>query len=162
MNIAIGCDHAGFPLKGELRREIERAGHSVVDCGGNDATPSDYPDIARAVALAILSGAAHRAILVCGSGVGAAVAANKLRGIRAGVCHDSYSARQGVEHDDLNVLCLGARVIGPALAVELLRAFLAAEFSGQERHVRRLKKIEALENQSDRQSTTPSAMHGPY
>lgn len=148
MIIAIGCDHAGFPLKSVLLREIDAAGHSVVDYGASDTTPSDYPDFAKTVALAILSQKAQRGIVMCGSGVGAAVAANKLRGIRAGVCHDCYSARQAVEHDDLNVLCLGARVIGPALATEIVRAFLSATFSGEERHVRRLQKIERLERES--------------
>lgn len=145
MNIALGCDHAGFPLKSELRAAIEAAGHSVLDCGTFDTSPRDYPDVARAVAMAIRTGEAERGVLVCGSGVGAAVAATKVRGIRAGVCHDTYSARQGVEHDDLNALCLGARVVGPALATELVRTFLTATFSGEERHLRRLRKIEAIE-----------------
>jgi ribose 5-phosphate isomerase B len=149
MNIAFGCDHAGFPLKAELWRAIEAAGHAVVDCGTVDTTPCDYPDVARRVALAIRNTAADRGVLVCGSGVGAAVAACKVPGIRAGVCHDSYSARQGVEHDDLNILCLGARVVGPALAADLVRSFLAAEFSGAERHVRRLQKIENLEREAN-------------
>jgi ribose 5-phosphate isomerase B len=117
----------------------------VVDCGGIDETPSDYPNVAKAVYSAILTERADRGIIVCGSGVGVAIAANKLRGIRAGVCHDTYSAHQAVEHDDMNVLCLGARVIGPALAAELVNAFLAAEFTGEERHVRRLAKIKAME-----------------
>lgn len=156
MKVALGCDHAGFPLKGCVVEQMEAAGHSVVDCGANDATPSDYPDFARAVALSILSGQARRGILICGSGVGAAVAANKLPGIRAGVCHDSYSARQAVEHDDLNVLCLGARVIGPALAAEVLRAFMTAQFSGEERHVRRLQKVVSLEQEAVSASAGPS------
>jgi ribose 5-phosphate isomerase B len=146
MNVAVGCDHAGFVLKGEVVRLVADAEHLVVDCGGRDQTPSDYPDVAKAVASAILSGSAGRGIVVCGSGVGVAIAANKLRGIRAGVCHDTYSAHQAVEHDDMNVLCLGARVIGPALAAELVRAFLGAQFTGEERHVRRLAKIKDLEN----------------
>lgn len=154
MNIALGADHAGFPLKEELRREIEGGGHSVVDVGTCSTEPVDYPDVAAAVARTISTGDAHRGVLLCGSGVGAAVAANKIRGIRAGVCHDSYSARQGVEHDDVNVLCLGARVVGPALARELVKSFLAANFSGEERHVRRLRKIERLEGESGELATS--------
>ena len=145
MKVAVGCDHAGFVLKGEVARQVAGDGHAVVDCGGMDQTPADYPDVAEAVASAILSGRADRGIVVCGSGVGVAIAANKLAGIRAGVCHDTYSAHQAVEHDDMNVLCLGARVIGPALAAELVKAFLAAQFTGEERHVRRLAKIKDLE-----------------
>jgi ribose 5-phosphate isomerase B len=147
MRIALGCDHAGFPLKGELRTAIEAAGHTIVDCGTFDTAQCDYPDVARSVAEAIRAGPAERGVLVCGSGVGAAVAATKIRGIRAGVCHDCYSARQGVEHDDLNVLCLGARVVGPALATDLVRTFLGATFSGEERHVRRLRKVGDIERE---------------
>jgi ribose 5-phosphate isomerase B len=145
MNVAFGCDHAGFPLKARLVGEIRRLGHNVVDCGAMDDSPSDYPDLARAVGEAVLSGAAERGVLVCGSGVGAAVAANKLVGIRAGLCHDTYSAHQSVEHDDVNVLCLGSRIVGEELALELARTFLAARFNGEQRHVRRLKMIEQLE-----------------
>ena len=145
MNVAVGCDHAGFELKKELLAFIERAGHTVVDCGTNSSAPVDYPDFAAKVAEAVLSGRAARAVLICGSGVGASVAANKLNGIRAGVCHDSYSARQCVEHDDVNVLCLGARVIGVELAYEIVRQFLTARFTAEERHLRRLGKVQDLE-----------------
>jgi ribose 5-phosphate isomerase B len=145
MIVAIGFDHAGFPLKTRIVQELERAGHEVLDCGGFDATPSDYPDFARAVAVAVVEGRAERGVLVCGSGVGASVAANKVPGARAALCHDTFSARQGVEDDDLNVLCLGARVIGVEAAAEALRAFLAARYSNAERHARRLAKIRAIE-----------------
>jgi ribose 5-phosphate isomerase B len=147
MKIAFGCDHAGFALKTRLIEEAQRMGHETVDCGAMDDRPSDYPDFARAVGEAVRSGRAERGVLVCGSGVGAAVAANKMRGIRAGLCHDTYSAHQGVEHDDVNVLCLGARIVGDALAVELMRAFLNAQFSGEARHMRRLEKIAQIEGQ---------------
>ena len=145
MRIAIATDHAGFKLKQELVEYLEGLGHKVVDLGTNSEDPVDYPDYAMAVGEAVLGGTAERGILVCGSGVGASVAANKLKGIRAGLCHDTYSAHQGVEHDDMNVLVLGARVIGPALANELADAFVHAKFSGEERHVRRLNKVKALE-----------------
>ncbi len=145
MIVAVACDHAGFPLKRPILDAVRAAGHEALDLGTDSVAPVDYPDFAAAVGRAIQSGNAARGILLCGSGVGAAVAANKLKGIRAGVCHDTYSARQAVEHDDANVLSLGARVVGEALAVELVQAFLKARFSGEERHVRRLKKIEALE-----------------
>ncbi|MBI3961329.1 MAG: ribose 5-phosphate isomerase B [Deinococcus sp.] len=145
MRIAIGADHGGFPLKGRLVELLQSAGHQVLDLGTHSAEAVDYPDYALAVGEAILSGRAERGILLCGSGVGACVAANKLPGIRAGVCHDTYSAHQGVEHDDMNVLCLGARIIGPELALELVRAFVQAKFSGEERHQRRLKKVLAIE-----------------
>jgi ribose 5-phosphate isomerase B len=145
MIIAVGCDHAGFPLKARVVRELERAGHHIVDCGAFDTTPSDYPDFARAVATAVVEGRADRAILVCGSGVGASVAANKVPGARAALCHDTFSARQGVEDDDMNVLCLGARVIGVEAAAESIRAFLHARFSHAERHERRVGKIRAIE-----------------
>jgi ribose 5-phosphate isomerase B len=143
--IAVGCDHAGFPLKARVVRELQAAGHQIVDCGGFDTTPSDYPDFARAVSTAVVQGRADRGVLVCGSGVGASVAANKVPGARAALCHDTFSARQGVEDDDMNVLCLGARVIGEELAAECIRAYLAARFSGAERHVRRVGKIAAIE-----------------
>lgn len=146
MVVAVGCDHAGFPLKARIVDELERAGHQIVDCGGFDTTPSDYPDFARAVATAVIEGRAERAVLVCGSGVGASVAANKVPGARAALCHDTFSARQGVEDDDLNVLCLGARVIGVEAAAEALRAFMAARFSDAERHRRRVGKIHAIED----------------
>lgn len=145
MIVAVGCDHAGFPLKGRVVSELEEAGHQVLDCGGYDSTPSDYPDFARAVATAVIDGRAERGILVCGSGVGASVAANKVIGARAALCHDTFSARQGVEDDDLNVLCLGARVIGVEAAAEAIRAFLRARFSNAERHARRVGKIRAIE-----------------
>jgi len=145
MKIAIGFDHAGFPLKERVVKELQTAGHEIVDCGAFDATPSDYPDFARAVATAVIEGRAERAILVCGSGVGASVAANKVPGARAALCHDTFSARQGVEDDDLNVLCLGARVIGVEAAAECMRSFLAARFSKAERHSRRVGKIRKIE-----------------
>jgi len=146
MRIAIATDHAGFKLKQELVGYLEGLGHMVVDLGTNSEDPVDYPDYAVAVGEALLRGTAERGILICGSGVGASVAANKLKGIRAGLCHDTYSAHQGVEHDQMNVLVLGARVIGPALANELSDAFVHATFSGAERHLRRLNKIKALED----------------
>jgi RpiB/LacA/LacB family sugar-phosphate isomerase len=146
MRIVVGSDHAGFELKKKIVSGLLEAGDlEVVDVGAYDTEPVDYPDYAEAVGLAIKEGRAERGILICGSGVGAAVAANKLSGIRAGVCHDSYSARQGVEHDDMNVLALGARVIGSELARELVSAFVRAAFSGEERHRRRLAKVQALE-----------------
>jgi ribose 5-phosphate isomerase B len=143
--IAVGCDHAGFPLKARVVRELQAAGHQIVDCGGFDTTPSDYPDFARAVATTVVEGRADRGVLVCGSGVGASVAANKVPGARAALCHDTFSARQGVEDDDLNVLCLGARVVGEELAAECVRAYVMARFSGAERHARRVGKIAAIE-----------------
>ncbi|MGE5234758.1 MAG: ribose 5-phosphate isomerase B [Acidobacteriota bacterium] len=145
MRIALGCDHAGFELKQQLGEELARAGHDVLDLGTHDTSPVDYPDLAEAVALAVRAGRAERGVLLCGSGVGAAVAANKLPGIRAGLCHDTYSAHQGVEHDDINILVLGARVVGAELAKEIVRVFLAARFSGEERHVRRLSKVSKIE-----------------
>jgi RpiB/LacA/LacB family sugar-phosphate isomerase len=146
MRIALGSDHAGFALKQQLAAQLlEREACTVVDMGAYDAAPSDYPDYAEAVGRAVLEGRAERGILICGSGVGAAIAANKLSGIRAGLCHDTWSAHQGVEHDEMNVLVLGARVIGPELAWELVGAFLRAKFSGEERHRRRLDKVRALE-----------------
>ena len=145
MRIAIGADHAGFVLKQKLGDYLRELGHEVTDTGTVNTDPVDYPDYAEAVGKLILAGSADRGVLVCGSGVGASVAANKLRGIRAAVCHDTYSARQGVEHDNMNILVLGARIIGEELARELVRAFLAAGFTAEERHVRRVAKIEALE-----------------
>jgi RpiB/LacA/LacB family sugar-phosphate isomerase len=147
MRIAIASDHAGFKLKQDLVKYLGELGDTVVDLGTNSEDPVDYPDYAVAVGNAVLGGAAERGVLICGSGVGASVAANKLKGIRAGICRDTYSAHQGVEHDDMNVLVLGARVIGPALARELAAAFVHATFSGQARHVRRLNKVKALEEQ---------------
>lgn len=145
MRIAVGADHAGFPLKESVIQVVKAAGHDVLDLGAFDAAPSDYPDFALAVGRAIQEGRAERGILLCGSGVGASIAANKLHGIRAGLCHDGYSAHQCVEHDDANVLCLGPRIIGPALMAELVAAFLAAQFTGEARHRRRVGKIAAME-----------------
>lgn len=145
MRIAIGADHAGFGMKLDLSEFLSSQGHTLVDCGADNEEPSDYPDFAEAVGRALLEARAERGLLVCGSGVGASVAANKLPGIRAGLCHDSYSAHQGVEHDDMNVLVLGSRVIGPELARELTTTFLTARFSGEDRHRRRLDKIAKLE-----------------
>jgi ribose 5-phosphate isomerase B len=145
VKIAVGSDHAGFALKTELAALCAACGHAVEDVGAFDDSPSDYPDFARKIARAVTSGACERGIFVCGSGVGASVASNKIPGIRAGLCHDTFSARQGVEDDAMNVLCLGARVIGPAIAQDVVRAFLAARFSGAERHVRRVGKIKAIE-----------------
>lgn len=146
MRIAVGCDHAGFVLKAELKAILEGMGHECVDFGTDSTEPVDYPDFAAAVGRAVQSGKAERGIVLCGSGVGACVAANKLPGIRACVCHDTYSAAQGVEHDAMNVLCLGARIIGPALLPDLLKAFCNARFSGEPRHQRRLDKILAIES----------------
>jgi ribose 5-phosphate isomerase B len=147
MKIAIGADHGGFALKEIIGGHLAGWGYEVMDCGAHSAEPSDYPDYARAVAEAIRSGRAGRGILVCGSGVGASVAANKFPGIRAAVCHDSFSAHQGVEDDDMNVLCLGERIVGPELAKEVVERFLSACFSGEERHVRRLGKVKEIERE---------------
>ncbi len=145
MKVAIGADHAGFPLKGKVLEVVRDLGHEAIDLGTDSTEPVDYPDIARAVGEAIQGGRAERGVLLCGSGVGAAIAATKMRGIRSGVCHDTYSAHQSVEHDDVNVLALGARVVGEALALELVSAFLKASYSGEERHARRLRKVAELE-----------------
>ncbi|MDQ7773076.1 MAG: ribose 5-phosphate isomerase B [Elusimicrobiales bacterium] len=146
MKIAIASDHAGFPLKAALIHKLKMLGHEISDLGTNSPNESvDYPDFAAAVARAVAGGQARRGIVVCGSGVGACVAANKFKGVRAGLCHDTYSAHQGVEHDDVNVLCLGARIIGESLALEVASAFLGAEFSNEERHVRRLNKVKKFE-----------------
>jgi ribose 5-phosphate isomerase B len=146
MRVAFAADHAGWSLRSRVLDELAALGHELVDCGTPEPVPGDdYPDAAAAVASAITAGRAERGILVCGSGVGAGIAANKVVGIRASMCHDSFSARQGVEDDNMNVLCLGARVIGSELAAELVRDFLAARFSGAERHRRRLGKIAAME-----------------
>ncbi len=145
MHVAVASDHAGFSLKGTVLAYLRSLGHTVEDLGTCDTTPVDYPDFAEAVAAAVLSKRVERAVLICGSGVGASVAANKCRGIRAGLCHDTYSAHQGVEHDHMNVLVLGGRVIGEALANELVAAFVSAKQSQEERHLRRLAKIEAIE-----------------
>ncbi len=145
MKIAIAADHGGFPLKAPIVEMLRAAGHEVSDLGTHSTEAVDYPDYAEAVGRAVQNGQAERGIILCGSGVGACVAANKLRGIRAGLCHDTYSAHQSVEHDDVNVLCLGARIIGVELALEVVRAFVEARFSNEERHRRRLDKILALE-----------------
>ena len=145
MRIVLGADHRGYELKDQIAAALKRDGHEVLDVCTNSADSVDYPDYARAVGEAIVDGRAERGIIVCGSGVGAGIAANKMRGVRAALCHDTYSARQGVEHDDMNVLCLGARIIGEALAFEIAAAFTAAKFSGEDRHKRRLKKIDDLE-----------------
>src|SRR5882724_2079068 len=146
MIISIGADHAGYEMKQQLAEYIQKLGHTVHDVGTFDPSqPDDYPDYAVLVAHDIRSGGAERGLLVCGSGVGASVAANKFKGIRAGLCHDHYSAHQGVEHDDMNVLVLGARIIGPMMAQDAVEAFLSANFSGEERHVRRLNKIKGIE-----------------
>jgi ribose 5-phosphate isomerase B len=145
MKIAIGGDHAGFGLKQIVAADLRADGHDVTDFGACDTTPSDYPDFAELVCNAVRAGPAERGVLVCGSGVGVAVAANKFPGIRAGLCHDHYSAHQGVEHDDMNVICLGARIVGEEPAREIVRTFLAAQYSGAERHARRLAKVLAIE-----------------
>ncbi|HNW44369.1 MAG TPA: ribose 5-phosphate isomerase B [Elusimicrobiales bacterium] len=146
MKIALASDHAGYHLKEALLAHLKTLGHEVADLGTDSPDRSvDYPDFAAKAAAAVLGGGAERGIVVCGSGVGACVAANKVKGIRAGLCHDTYSAHQGVEHDDMNILCLGARIIGPALAFEIAGAFAAAKFSQDLRHKRRLEKIEKLE-----------------
>jgi ribose 5-phosphate isomerase B len=145
MRIAVGCDHAGYLLKEPVVAEIARLGHEVLDLGTNSADAVDYPDYAEAVAKAVAEGEAERGVLICGSGAGASIAANKVPGVRAATCHDTYSAHQAVEHDEMNVLALGARVIGEELAIEVVRAFLGARFSGEERHARRLGKIKAIE-----------------
>jgi ribose 5-phosphate isomerase B len=148
VRVVLSADHAGAALKAELLRRLEATGlgHELIDLGGDGSDPGDdYPDFARRLGLAIQSGEAARGILICGSGVGASVAANKMRGVRAAVCHDTYSAHQGVEHDDMNVLTLGARVVGPEPAFECALAFLGASFSGEPRHRRRLDKVLAIE-----------------
>jgi RpiB/LacA/LacB family sugar-phosphate isomerase len=146
MKVVTGSDHAGFQLKATILEYLKSLGHEVLDVGAYDEKPSDYPDFAEKVGRAVLDGKAERGVLICGSGVGASVAANKLKGIRAGMCHDTYSAHQGVEHDNTNVLVLGERVIGVALAKDLVAAFLGAKFTNEERHVRRLGKIAKLED----------------
>jgi ribose 5-phosphate isomerase B len=149
MRLAVGADHAGFELKSDLAALLRDLGYDVLDVGAHELDPSDdYPDAALAVARAVASGQAERGLLLCGSGVGGCIVANKVRGVRACVCHDTYSARQGVEHDDMNVLCLGGRVVGVSLARELARAFLEARFSGEERHRRRLERLLAIESQA--------------
>jgi ribose 5-phosphate isomerase B len=151
LKIACSFDHAGFPLKELVLETVRAAGHEPVDLGTFSTDPVDYPDSARAAAEAVLSGAAERAVLVCGSGAGVAVAACKFPGIRAATAHDTYTGHQCVEHDDCNVLCLGARVVGPALAAEIIRAYVGAAFTGEERHMRRLGKITAIEREFSRE-----------
>ena len=146
MRIAVGADHAGYPLNERVIAELRQAGHEITDFGThNGSVPDDYPDYAKQLGEAVQTGVVEIGILICGSGVGAAVAANKLRGIRAALCGDTYSAHQSREHDDCNVLCLGARVVGVELALDIVRSFVAAKFTGEERHRRRVAKIEALE-----------------
>src|ERR1041385_4075314 len=145
MKITIGSDHAGFELKKVLIDHLQKLGHELLDVGTDSTAPVDYPDYAEKVGLSVLQGKSERVILICGSGVGASVAANKIPGVRAGLCHDSYSAHQGVEHDDMNVLVLGSRVIGTELSKDLCITFINARFTGEERHVRRLKKIHSIE-----------------
>jgi ribose 5-phosphate isomerase B len=145
MKIGVAVDHAGFPLKARVIEVVQRLGHEVLDLGTNSTDPVDYPDYAKALGEAVIAAQVERGVLLCGSGVGASVAACKLKGIRAAVCHDTYSAHQGVEHDDMNILVMGARIIGPELVPELVTAFLGARFSYEARHVRRLAKIAAME-----------------
>lgn len=146
MRVALAADHAGYDLKQSLLAYLNKQGYEVLDLGTDTGdVPSDYPDFAQKVAEAILSGDAERGVLICGSGVGASIAANKIHGIYAGLCHDTYSAHQGVEHDNMNVICVGARVVGVELVREIVRAFLNARFSGEERHVRRFSKVQAIE-----------------
>ncbi|NCP87381.1 MAG: ribose 5-phosphate isomerase B [Anaerolineae bacterium CG_4_9_14_3_um_filter_57_17] len=151
MKVAVGCDHAGFPLKATVIEAVRAAGHEALDLGTDSTAAVDYPDFAEKVGRAVLDGAAQRGIMLCGSAVGANIAANKLRGIYAGICHDTYSAHQGVEHDAMNVLCLGARIIGPEPAKEIVAAFLGARFlgndPGQERHARRVEKVRQIERE---------------
>lgn len=146
MKIAIGCDHAGFALKETVLQTVESLGHEVTDCGTFSCERTDYPDYADKVAKLVAAGQVERGILICGSGVGVCIAANKTKGVRACVCHDTYSARQAVEHDALNVLCLGARIIGPAVAEELTKHFLTASFQSGSRHEGRLNKVKAIED----------------
>jgi ribose 5-phosphate isomerase B len=150
MRIACAFDHAGFPLKPLVLDTVRELGHEAIDLGTNSTDPVDYPDTARAGAEAVRNGDADRALVICGSGAGVAVAACKFPGIRATCAHDTYTGHQCVEHDDVNVLCMGARVIGPALAADVIRAYLGAEFTGEERHVRRLGKIDAIEREFSR------------
>jgi len=145
MRVVLGSDHAGYEMKQKVLARVQSLGHQVLDVGTDDASPADYPDYAEALAMAILNRQADRGIMICGSGVGASVATNKIPGIRACVCHDCYSAHQGVEHDDMNVLVLGARVIGIELAHDLVKVFLEARFSSEERHLRRIAKVKQLE-----------------
>jgi len=154
VKLAISSDHAGYPLKEELRAVLTQGGHELVDLGAYNAESSDYPDFAEKIGDAIKKGVAPRGILICGSGVGACIAANKIPGIRAGICHDTYSAHQGVEHDDMNVIVLGARIVGSALAFEIVDAYVKAKFiATEERFVRRFKKVLAIEAKYQREET---------
>lgn len=148
MKIALGADHGGFELKRELHKFLEAKGHGVLNVGTDSADAVDYPDFAEKVARAVVDGQAERGIMVCGSGVGASIAANKIEGARAGLCHDTFSAHQGVEDDDMNILCLGARVIGPNLAMEIVSTWIGARFSNAERHRRRLDKVIRLDKRA--------------
>ena len=155
LRVALGTDHGGFLLKNELLPWLQGQGHEILDLGAHKLDPSDdYPDFAKAVAQAVASGKAQRGIIICGSGIGACIVANKIPGVRAGTCHNAYSAHQGVEHDDMNILCLGARVIGIGLGKELVAAFLNARFSGEERHQRRLKKVLDIEAEAIQEQKT--------
>jgi ribose 5-phosphate isomerase B len=145
MKIALACDHGGYPLKLSIKKCVIAMGHTVIDLGTDSTASVDYPDYAEKLGRAIVNGEAERGVLICGSGVGASIAANKIKGIYAAVCHDTYSAHQGVEHDKMNVLCLGARIIGPELAKELVEAFLNSQFSNEERHIRRVNKVYKIE-----------------
>ncbi len=145
MRVGVGSDHAGFEMKEQVAAHVREAGHQVLDVGTHSAAPADYPDYAEALGMAILNNQADRGILICGSGVGASIAANKIPGMRAGVCHDCYSAHQGVEHDNMNVLVMGARVIGQSLANDIVDVYLDAQFTCEDRHLRRLEKIRKLE-----------------
>jgi len=169
MRIAIGADHAGFELKECVKARLLEWKHDLLDLGTNSAKPVDYPDYAEAVGLAVREGKAERGIMICGSGVGASVAANKIPGVRAGLCHDHYSAHQGVEHDDMNVLVMGGRVIGESVALELVRAFIAAKYTGEDRHQQRLRKLLAIEGRyamccrkTEEASSTPSVGRRPF
>ena len=146
MRVVLGSDHAGFEMKQKILVRVQELGHQILDIGTHSSAPTDYPDNAEALGMAILNNQADRGILICGSGVGASVAVNKIPGIRAGVCHDCYSAHQGVEHDNMNVLVMGARIIGMELAYNLVEIYLDAQFSCEERHMRRLAKLQKLEN----------------
>lgn len=146
MIVALGTDHGGYPLKNAVMDAIQEAGHEVLDLGTDGSASVDYPDYAQKVAMAVVSGDAARGVLICGSGVGISIAANKFQGIYAAVCHDTYSAHQGVEHDGMNVLCLGGRIVGTELAKELVKTFLAASFTGEERHLCRTGKVKQIES----------------
>ncbi|WP_299028237.1 ribose 5-phosphate isomerase B [uncultured Thermanaerothrix sp.] len=150
MRVAIACDHGGFPLKASVVEAVRSLGHEVVDFGVDSEERVDYPDFAEKAGRALQRGEVERAILICASGIGVNIAANKMQGVYAGVCHDTYSAHQGVEHDNMNTLCLGGRIIGPELAKEIVRAFLMAKFLGEDRYRRRFEKVRALENEAQR------------